>query len=113
MDNKFKFFNFKSKNGSNTVVAVTTYAGKVVKGYAKCSPEDTFDLETGKKLAKARCYERVALKRKKRASQKLVEASEQLMRAQKHYEKMNKYFICSIKSHDESKELLKTTLEKV
>lgn len=96
---KFKFFTFKSKTGSDTVVAVATYAGKIVKCYAKCDPRDNFDLEDGKKLAAARCKERVALKRSKRAKQKLTEAAMQLKQAQKHYEKMNRYFDDSTRAH--------------
>ena len=113
MDNKFKFFNFKSKNGSNTVVAVTTYAGKAVKGYAKCSPEDTFDLETGKKLAKARCQLRVAEKRKARAADKVAEAVAQVNQSTKHYDKMVNYFNCSDKALIEAEQALKDILKEV
>lgn len=52
----------------NTVIAISTYAGKTVKGVAKCDPEDTFDLEKGKKLAAARCNEKVCRKRLRRAN---------------------------------------------
>lgn len=62
-------------NGKNMVVCTSTYAGKVVRGVAKCSPDDTFDLEYGKKLAKARCDHKVSIKRFKRAMAKLHEAN--------------------------------------
>ena len=42
-------------NGENVVVAVASYAGRTIRGVAKCSDQDEFDLETGKKLAAARC----------------------------------------------------------
>ena len=60
----------------NVVCAKTTYAGKIVKGYAKCDPTDKFDLEAGKKLASARCALKVAEKRAKRANRKFLEAKE-------------------------------------
>lgn len=107
---KFKFFTFKSKTGSDTIVAVATYAGRIVKGYAKCDPRDNFDLEDGKKLAAARCRERIAAKRSKRAEQKFAEAVMQLKQAQRHYDKMSKYFDDSTKAHGIAQSELDTVL---
>lgn len=76
----------------NKVIAVSQYAGKRVKGYAKCDPQDEFDLEIGKKLAKLRCDEKIAEKRVKRAADKLVKATSALKDAEKHAEAMNNYF---------------------
>ena len=39
------------------VIAITTYAGKTVKGHAKCHIDDTFDPAFGEQLAMARCKE--------------------------------------------------------
>lgn len=39
----------------STVVAITTFRGERFRAIAKCDPRDKFDLETGKKLAAARC----------------------------------------------------------
>lgn len=86
---KYRFY-FDEKN--KTVIAVSTYAGKTVKGYAKCDPRDEFDKEAGKKLAAARCNERIAHKRHARASKKIVEAQRLLEDARLHYEKMTEYF---------------------
>lgn len=83
---KYRFYFPQGK-----VIAVSTYAGKTVKGVAKCDPRDEFDLETGKKLAAARCNAKIAAKRKARANKKLAEAHRQLVEAQKHYNKMNEY----------------------
>lgn len=52
-------------NGKNVVVAVASYAGRTVRGVAKCSDQDEFDLETGKKLAAARCAVKIARERVK------------------------------------------------
>lgn len=41
------------------VIAMAKSDGKTIKGVAKCSPNDTFDVEVGKKLAEARCKYKV------------------------------------------------------
>ena len=53
------------------VIAVAKYKGKAVRGFAKCSPEDTFDIEKGKELAIARCMARIAEKRVQDAQKKI------------------------------------------
>ena len=105
---KYKFY-FDEKNA--TVIAVSTYAGKIVKGYAKCDPRDEFDKEAGMKLAAARCNERIAKKRHARAAKKIVEAQRLLEEARQHYEKMSDYFDDSrreaSKAHMNVQDLLK------
>ena len=58
---KYSYFT----NGKNTVVAVASYAGKRVRGVAKCSDKDEFDLAKGEKLAAARCNLTIAKMREK------------------------------------------------
>ena len=65
------FTNYRYYYTNNKVIAVSTYAGKTVRGVAICAPGDEFNLEFGKKLAAARCNEKVAAKRYERASKKL------------------------------------------
>ena len=48
-----------------TVTATTMYAGNLISATAKCSPFDTFDEETGKKLAERRLEYKVAKKRER------------------------------------------------
>ena len=84
---KYKYFTYYDKNGKKTVSAVSTYAGKTVKGYAKCDPEDS-----GKKLAAARCNAKVADKRVKRAEKKMGDALRQLDAAEAYYKRMRTYF---------------------
>jgi hypothetical protein len=55
---KYKFYVH-----DNVVICVTTYRKKFVKATAKCAPEDTFDIEYGKKLAQARVDLKVAQKK--------------------------------------------------
>lgn len=66
---KYKFYT----NGSR-VIAVSTYAGKTVRGVAVCHAGDAFSLEKGKKLAALRCAEKIAKKRVARANRKVDEA---------------------------------------
>lgn len=66
------------------VVAVSSYAGRIVRAVAKCDPRDEFSIETGKKLAAARCNLKVAAKRAKRANSKLQEAWADVRKANAH-----------------------------
>ena len=84
---KYKFFT----DGTNKIVAVSTYAGRTVRGVAKCDPRDTFDTEKGEELAKARCAEKVAAKRLARAESELEKANRAVAAAQKRVEKMQSY----------------------
>ena len=52
-------------NGENIVVAVASYKGRTIRGVAKCSEQDEFDLETGKNLAAARGAMKIARERVK------------------------------------------------
>ena len=90
---KYKFYQFKNENGGTTIVAISTYAGKSVKGYAKCNPNDTFDFEKGKQLAAARCNLKIAEKRRQRASKKYMSAANMATQAQAYFEAMKTYFM--------------------
>lgn len=85
--NKYRFY-----QSDNKVIAVSTYAGKTVRGVAKCDPEDTFSLEDGKELAAARLDKRIAEKRFKRATRKFEEARKALAEAQDYYDRMYEYY---------------------
>ena len=85
---KYKYY----KTKENTIVAVSTYAGKEVKGYAKLNPTDEFDEEKGKKLAALRCNKKIAHKRKMAALKKIVKAEEDLNKAKKDYKKYQNFF---------------------
>lgn len=55
----FRFYEFDN----NKVKAVTTYKNKIISAVAVCSPEDVYDFEIGKAIAKAKCELKVAKKR--------------------------------------------------
>lgn len=97
----------------NAVVAVSTYAGKVVRGVAKCSPTDTFSLEDGKALAAARCNLKIAKKRRARASRKLDEALDASIAAQRQYSNMRHYFEDSHAAVLEAQDELNAILNKL
>jgi hypothetical protein len=85
---KYRIF---TTNYDKTVIAVSSFAGKRVRGVAKCSPEDTFDLETGVKLAILRCDLAIAMKKVKRAAVKIKNAEAELVNAKKEWEIVHKY----------------------
>jgi hypothetical protein len=94
---KYRFY-----QAGNKIIAVSTYAGGTVRGVSLCHPTDEFNLETGKKLAAARCNEKVAEKRMKRAKAKFAEAQEALLKAQADYDKMKSYLNDSVINYNEA-----------
>ena len=78
-------------NGTDKVVVASTYAGKVVRGTAKCNPEDKFDFDIGVELAQLRCDRKIAKKRYRRALAKQAEAVTQLAKAMINKGKMDTY----------------------
>lgn len=90
---KYKFFIAKKVDGTPyQVIAVSTYAGRKVRGVAKCNPCDEFSIENGKKLAAARCNLKIAEKRVKRAKKKLDEAIDLAIAQQHHRDCMASYY---------------------
>lgn len=84
---KYKIF----KDKGNKVIAVSTYAGKTVKGVAKCDPRDSFDKDFGEELAIARCAYKIAQKRAKRAKTEQIKAVKAVDAAMRKMQKMNLY----------------------
>lgn len=80
------------------VIAISTYAGRTVKGVAKCHPNDTFDVELGKSLAAARCNEKIAGKRFQRALNKYNAAFDKLLEAEEEINKTRVYLADSHKA---------------
>ena len=76
----------------NKVVCVSHFAGKAVRGIAKCDLQfDNFDEDTGMKLSKKRCDVKVAQKRLKRADSKLAQAIADLELAEQQFDRMSAY----------------------
>ena len=68
---KQRKINYKIYHHDNEVIAVSTFAKRMVRGVAKCDPRDEFDHKKGEALAIARCDLKVAEKRIKRADEKV------------------------------------------
>lgn len=88
---KYTFVTHTRKDGRVEVIAISTFAGKPVRGKAICAKDDTFDEEKGKLLAAARCNDKIAAKRYNRAKQKLAEAEKAVADAAKFYDAMRHY----------------------
>lgn len=84
---KYRFYQH-----GNRIIAVSTYAGRTVRGVAICHPEDNFDIETGKRLAAARCNEKIAKKRMERAARELEKARIAIIEADRREAKMTAYY---------------------
>lgn len=97
----------------NNVICLSSYAKRAVRGIAKCSPADEFDLETGKKLAQLRCDTKIAEKRLIRAREKYSESVDALNKALKYYDDMWEYYLDSLEQYKESKIQLKMFEEKI
>lgn len=110
---KYKFYQYKNENNGITIVAISTYGGKTVKGYAKCDPRDKFDIEKGKELAAARCNLKIAEKRKMRAGLKYVEASVAADKAAEHFDKMKQYYMDADDRVDEAAKELRELIKKI
>lgn len=102
-------YNYKFYYSDNKTIAVSSYAGKAVRGIAKCASSDEYDKALGEKLAAARCNARITKKREERAKAKYYAAKEQLAQAQKHFDDMVDYYTNArsenVKAHIELKEL--------
>lgn len=78
-------------NNKNLVVVTSTYAGKVVRGVAKCSPNDEFDLEFGTHLAMARVDRKIAELRFKRAKSECKKVMDEINKLELRKDKMENY----------------------
>ena len=100
---KYRFFNRSNRE----VIAVSTYAGKPVRGVAKLTPGDNFDEEAGKKLAAARCNEKIARKRLARATAKIKEAEKAYQKEIAWYNRMVDYYNDSFEAVEEAVKMVK------
>ena len=100
---KYRFFNRSNRE----VIAVSTYAGKPVRGVAKLTPGDTFNEEAGKKLAAARCNEKIARKRFARATAKIKEAKASYEKEIAWYNRMVDYYNDSAAAVEEAVKMVK------
>ncbi len=114
---KYKFFIHEYKNDEGKiikeVIATSTYAGKKVRATAKCSPEDEFDEEKGKKLAATRCAGKIAKMRVRNARNKYDAACDQVEASINYKKRMSAYFTDSLEQKYELGEELTAILEEM
>ena len=106
---KYSFYT----DGKTKVIAVSTYAGKVIRGVAKCDVNDTFSLEDGKKLAAARCNEKIAKKRLARAKNANVDMLREYGNMIKRLDKARSYRRDSEVALTEAQNLVASILETI
>ena len=78
-------YRFYRNSKTNMVVCTTIYKGETIRGTAKCSPEDHFDIEAGKRLAYLRCKRKFLHKKLKRAQKVYADAAREHAKAQNTY----------------------------
>ena len=110
---KYKFYTRTNKNGGQQVIAISTYAGKTVRGVANCDPRDTFSIERGKELAAARCNLKIAEKRAQRAERKVKEAMKALEIQKQFQERMNEYQVDAMSAVKSAQDYINRLLEKM
>lgn len=94
------------------IICVSHFAGKAVRGIAKCDIScDEFVEDTGKELARRRCDVKVTSKRVKRARAKMLEAQFALQEATTRLAKMSRYFEDATNDYNAAMKEL-STLEK-
>lgn len=113
----YKYVNYTKPDGSIVTICISRYAGKTVKGYAKCHPGDTYDEEFGKKLARARCDIIVNNRRVKAIYGKMITARVEATKAQTRAEDIEGKFEDICKNYAGSvtylEDLLKNITEEV
>lgn len=107
----YPFEKYRYYTAGNKIIAVSTYAGKTVRGVAKCAEGDTFDMEKGKRLAALRCAEKIAFKRAERAMDKVVEAQKKVQAAQEYRNKMDVYYTDACSDIEDIKDAIYEILE--
>lgn len=96
-----------------TTIALSHFAGKTVKGIAYLKPGDTYDKETGEKIAAAKCNEKIAGLRYHRAMRMREEALNAFYAAGRALSNMEEYYERSYEEWDAAQndlvELIKST----
>ena len=94
-------------------IAISSYAGKRVKGKALCSINDDYNEENGILLAVLRCAEKIAKKREKHALKKFNLALEQCNLAEKYLKDMRNYYYDACLEVKETEKELQDLLAKM
>lgn len=112
-EDRYKIYSYTREDGVKETVAVSTYAGKKVKGKAVCDPTDEYNEAIGKELAKLRCAVKVDAKRVRRA----IDERQELLKLQEKVEaliqKNKRYLVDSLKREEEDGARLNDLLDEL
>jgi phage terminase Nu1 subunit (DNA packaging protein) len=97
----------------NKVIAISSFAGRIVRGIAKCDPADGYVRELGELIAKSRCDIKVAKRRSKHAEKKLTEAKKALAEAKARVSKMEDYVTDAYRIEMEAKQAYDKLMEHI
>ena len=99
---KISRYDYHTRDGEerHKIVAESSFAGKKVRGVARCAPGDKYDPDIGMDLATLRCNVKIASKRLARAEQKKYEAYEAFADAAQHYDAMSTYWSDAVQDYN-------------
>lgn len=100
---RYQLYDYADNENRKITVAISTYAGKKVKGYATCDPADEYNAKSGAELAIARCDKKVASRRVKRAKACFEEAQREYEKALRHLQDMCIYYSDAIEREVDAK----------
>jgi hypothetical protein len=101
-------YNFYYSQATRSVICTTYYKGKIVKGVAKCDPNDTFDLETGRQLAYLRCRKKFFKRKFERAADTYARAVVEANRAEDRRQRAVEFINDATRELNEVKQALAT-----
>lgn len=81
-ENRYKY-HIVNNDSMKRVICISRYAGVYYRGVATCSPDDTFDVAVGMKLARLRCDRKINKVKNKYIDQRLLETNVLLAAVQK------------------------------
>jgi len=104
---------YKFYYSGNKVICVSSFAGRTIRGVAKCSPNDQFNKEIGERLAQARCDQKVATARMKYAEKTLDKADDAFYKASKEYDFACDYYDRAVDELADANAVLEDILDEV
>lgn len=104
---------YKIYKSENKVIVVGSFAGKPVRGIAKCDPEDLFYAKIGEDLATARCENKIALKRVKHAKERREAALKDFIEAKKSLADADTYYNKALEQEKKAQVDLTRALDEV
>jgi hypothetical protein len=88
------------------VECIASFAGKPVRGIAKCNPEEEFDPEKGKMLAKLRCDFKLAKKRRAKAKKNYNTILKEYEALRSRLNNASEYVLDSLEEYSTTKKAL-------